>query len=358
MPVPFILGGLAAAAGLIGAKKGIDAKGKIKKIKKIQMSIEEIKEMSEKLMAKSKKETTNSLEDLGKNKLLIMSGSLKKFVDIYKNMKNVNFKEIGINDLENFRPEQKDVKDLYVNTLQASEIVIGGTTAVAGGALLAMGTYGAVMSGGFALASTGTAIGTLSGVAATNATLAWLGGGSLATGGFGMAGGMVVLGGIVAGPALALGGWLIDNKAEEALYNALSQKDEAIKFQKNVEQIVLLLKGIFNRSRQIKICLEKINDIFENNIINFKEIVDNNGYDYASYSQNDKSTVAINVMLAKIIKIIIDTPVLDENGVLNKNSNIVVSCFSKVEISDNISDINKYLSEYNMLCSKNGVNYV
>lgn len=42
-------------------------------------------------------------------------------------------------------------------------------------------------------AGTGTAISTLSGAAATKATLAWLGGGTLAAGGFGVAGGAVVL---------------------------------------------------------------------------------------------------------------------------------------------------------------------
>ena len=45
----------------------------------------------------------------------------------------------------------------------------------------------------FGVASTGTAISTLSGAAATNATLAWFGGGSLAAGGLGAAGGAVVL---------------------------------------------------------------------------------------------------------------------------------------------------------------------
>ena len=45
-------------------------------------------------------------------------------------------------------------------------------------------------------ASTGAAISGLTGVAATNATLAWLGGGALSAGGFGVAGGMAVLGGL------------------------------------------------------------------------------------------------------------------------------------------------------------------
>ena len=46
-------------------------------------------------------------------------------------------------------------------------------------------------------AGTGTAISSLSGAAATNATLAWLGGGTLASGGGGMAAGAFVLGGVV-----------------------------------------------------------------------------------------------------------------------------------------------------------------
>lgn len=66
------------------------------------------------------------------------------------------------------------------------------------GGSAALGAWGLVSLIGSA--STGTAISSLSGVAATNATLAWFGGGSLATGGAGMAGGFWVLGGIVAAP--------------------------------------------------------------------------------------------------------------------------------------------------------------
>ena len=58
----------------------------------------------------------------------------------------------------------------------------------------------------FATASTGTAISSLSGAAATNATLAWLGGGSLAAGGGGMAAGTAVLGLVAAAPAFFIGG--------------------------------------------------------------------------------------------------------------------------------------------------------
>ena len=67
-----------------------------------------------------------------------------------------------------------------------------GAGSIAGGSL-AIGSWALVTTLGSA--STGAAISGLSGVAATNATLAWFGGGALAAGGAGMAGGMAVLGG-------------------------------------------------------------------------------------------------------------------------------------------------------------------
>ena len=80
----------------------------------------------------------------------------------------------------------------------------GGTAAGAavGGAAAYGAFIGAVSLG---TASTGSAIAGLSGVAATNAALALLGGGTLAAGGAGVAGGAAVLAGIVAAPAVVLG---------------------------------------------------------------------------------------------------------------------------------------------------------
>ncbi|MFD3651394.1 helix-turn-helix domain-containing protein [Streptomyces cyaneofuscatus] len=78
----------------------------------------------------------------------------------------------------------------------------GGAAGVAAGGAAAYGAFTAAAL--FGTASTGAAISTLSGVAATNATLALLGGGTLAAGGAGMAGGTLLLTGMVAAPAAAL----------------------------------------------------------------------------------------------------------------------------------------------------------
>lgn len=73
------------------------------------------------------------------------------------------------------------------------------------------------MVAAYGTASTGTAISTLSGIAAYNATMASLGGGSLATGGMGILGGGAVMGGVaiaVTG-AVYIGFRIYDKKQEE-----------------------------------------------------------------------------------------------------------------------------------------------
>lgn len=91
--------------------------------------------------------------------------------------------------------------------------------------MVAFSAYGAAQA--LAVASTGTAIASLSGAAATNATLAFFGGGSLAAGGLGMAGGTVVLGGLVAGPALLVMGFVAGHAAKKELEKARTNKAEA-----------------------------------------------------------------------------------------------------------------------------------
>ena len=66
------------------------------------------------------------------------------------------------------------------------------------GAGVAAGAYAAAAS--FGTAGTGAAISGLTGIAARNATLAWLGGGTLASGGGGMAAGVAALAGIALAP--------------------------------------------------------------------------------------------------------------------------------------------------------------
>ena len=129
-------------------------------------------------------------------------------------------------DKKNF----SDLKDLQG---MATSMVGGLASGAMAGAITAFGAYGA--AGALATASTGTAIASLSGVAATNATLAFFGGGSLAAGGLGMAGGTAVLGGLVAGPALAVLGFVVGAKASKNRDVAYSNYAKAKEFQEEMD---------------------------------------------------------------------------------------------------------------------------
>ena len=95
-----------------------------------------------------------------------------------------------------------DMKD--INTDKLAAYIMGGG-AIAGGATAAFGpSIAMIIAMNFGVAQGGAAIAGLSGVAASNAALAWLGGGALAAGGGGMAGGQALLA-ILGGPV----GWAI-----------------------------------------------------------------------------------------------------------------------------------------------------
>ena len=86
----------------------------------------------------------------------------------------------------------------------ANRSMIAGLAGTFGGTGVSAGVLGAVMT--FGTAGTGTAISALSGAAATNAAYAVLGGGTVASGGGGVALGMTVLGGVAVVSALVITG--------------------------------------------------------------------------------------------------------------------------------------------------------
>ena len=110
-----------------------------------------------------------------------------------------------------------------------------GVAAGAAGVLVGIGAPATAWTlvGTLGTASTGTAIGGLSGAAATGATAAWFGGGSVATGGLGVAAAPFVLSGIgvVAGGGVLLTAAALAarkrNASEEDKKNTTKQMDEA-----------------------------------------------------------------------------------------------------------------------------------
>lgn len=111
----------------------------------------------------------------------------------------VAFDEIDVNKADFLEAEEFARQELEAARKSAT---LAGTGITAGAAVASMAPSAALcVATTFGTASTGTAISTLSGAAATKAALAWLGGGTLAAGGGGTAAGSTFL--ALAGPV----GW-------------------------------------------------------------------------------------------------------------------------------------------------------
>ena len=180
MPIPFILGAIAFAAGVAGVGAGIkgacdmaDAKDTLNQAKKRN---EKNKQRYKNVDAKA----CNAMDRLGALEINVLA-SFKTFSEVIEKVKNrPTFADIN---KENVNIPKFDAKDLEQASMGAC-ILVGGLSGAAVGTLSGYAAAGATTAAvtAFGVASTGAKIGTLSGAAATNATLAALGGGSLATG--------------------------------------------------------------------------------------------------------------------------------------------------------------------------------
>lgn len=288
--IPVILWGAAAITAGVGIKKGIDAKSDFDRARGIGSDAESRHAKGRDEIEKNRAQTQESLEALGLRKVEVFTNQIKYLVDaIKKGRSQLKDFELGVSV-----DQLKEYERLVIGSMNLERGLAGGAV---GGALAAMGAYGAV--GSLATASTGAAISGLSGVAATNATLAWLGGGALSAGGFGMAGGMLALGGIALGPALAVGGFMMASKAEEALTKARSYSAEVDVALAEMEKIKVVLKAIRSHAAEVDAVILRLVEAFE-------QVKVPDGSDQTAFERM--------IAVGKALKGALDIKILDEAG--------------------------------------------
>ena len=326
--IPIILGAAAAGTGLFGIGKGVKAISDNNKAKSINTNAQGIIDNAKQNLTMARDTTKLSLEALGERKLDICQNSLTLFVNIFEQIKNVELmNSSGLDELAKFKIDKANFAQLKEVTILASSMV-GGTAAgaVAGGAV-AFGAYGA--AGALATASTGTAIAGLSGAAATNATLAFFGGGSLAAGGLGVAGGTMVLGGLVAGPALAILGYVMGAKASANLDNAYSNLAKAHEAEEQIMTIIQVCRGIGERADLFKRAIDMLDTQLKPMLIKLSNLIQIEGVDYRYYSATSKHLLAKLVATVQAVKAMIDTPLLDAKGALTEESLKIYNAVAK-----------------------------
>jgi membrane protein implicated in regulation of membrane protease activity len=210
MPLPLIPVLILAGSAIAGGKGVYDSTSAVFRIKNAQRRYNRRRrsyEEAEERYKKKRSAAEQRLSDLGRVRLeaLVTLGDAVTF------LKKAKIKDRELTEKFDIAPQQ--LAQWQGASLQAIEALNGVARSAGAGILTASGAYGLV--GLLGTASTGTAISTLTGVAASNATLAWLGGGALAAGGGGMALGTYVLGGLVFGPAVLVAGFFVSRKADE-----------------------------------------------------------------------------------------------------------------------------------------------
>lgn len=328
MPIPLLFIGIGATAGAFGIGKSIKAGVDQKEANRTNERADDIIQEASKKIETCRKNCGEAIDNLGKRKIKILDESIKLFISEFEKLNHVQLAESkGLNELQKMVLDQKNFSELKELQSIATSMVGGLASGMMAGALTAFGAYGA--AGALATASTGTAIASLSGAAATNATLAFFGGGSLAAGGLGMAGGTAVLGGLVAGPALAVLGVVVGAKASANLDKAYTNLAKAKEFREEMDTASAVCVGIRRRASMFNRFLISLNSIFEPLIYEMTRIIERRGNDFRKFSDDEKKIVAEAMAMAGAIKSILDTPILDDDGNLTPESGKMVEMTRK-----------------------------
>lgn len=305
MPLPFIIAGIAAVAGVAGVGSGIQGGIKMKEANDTLNAAKKKQERAVELFEKRKTQTNELMDSVGKQELKILK-SFKEFSDTIEKIQGrpefKNYRMEGIN-LPEYKSEELKKVSLGAGVLLGS--IGGAAVGTAGGFAAAGATTSAVMALG--AASTGTAISSLTGIAATNATLAAIGGGALSVGGGGMALGSAILGGATLGVGLLVGGVVFNVTGSKMSDQADEAYEQARRTEKEVNKIVAYFDELTNIARSFKKALDEVELQYGKRLVTLSRVVNVSGKtDWFEFTEEEKklteNTVLLVGMLYKMCK--------------------------------------------------------
>ena len=300
MPLPVIIGAAAAVAGLAGVGTGIHGATKMKKANDTMKSADSRHKENLAKFEDQNKTTSGDMDKLGSLELEILK-SFETFTDVFERIQNrPEFKEYQINGVNIPKYDGEELKKVSIGAGVLLGGIGGAALGTAGGFAAAGATTAAVMALG--TASTGTAIASLSGVAATNATLAALGGGAIAAGGGGIALGTTILGAATLGVGLLVGGVIfnftgssLSNKADEAW-------DQMKRAEREIDKACAYMRKLSNTANAYKGTLRRVNRIYQEHLNRLQHIVYITGKtDWSEFTQDEKICTENTVLLVGLL---------------------------------------------------------
>lgn len=305
--IPIILGAVALGTAAVGAFKGAEGAVGMHESNEIGKRAQERYELALQELQNDWEATNKAAELYGQMQLYIKQRTIGRFIEFIKRNLGQKASQEDLKFLIELGISVQQIQEYKATVIEAQQFAQGGYQAVLAGTAASQGAVGLATSIG--VASTGTAISGLSGAAATNATLAWLGGGSLAAGGGGMALGSIILGGLTIGPALAVGGFMLASEGEKALTKAQEYeaqvniaiadieltKDYCIQIKQRINELATLVCRL---NKQAELALTEL---------------ESQEFD----RERDASKFQKVALLIRAIAEILKTPVLNEEGKIN-----------------------------------------
>lgn len=293
--VPLILG--SAMKGVDSIEKGVN---NLTFSSALSKELEKKYKLNMKYFENKKSEVTEYLDNLGKKELEIFK-SFEIFSEIMGQIQNKPvFKEYLKEDFIIPEYNPKEIEEVSL----AASLILGGIGSASIGTLGGVATGGAttILVSALGTASTGTAINSLGGIAATKALYAALGGGSLITGGGGVAAGSVVLGGTTLGIGLLAGGLIFEKYTE-------SIKDKIQEILKDVSKTTNEITKICNHLDKLKEVSIKFSGtlilttrIYKTHLLNLYNIVFKlNKKDWYLFTNEEKLIVKNTILLVRLL---------------------------------------------------------
>lgn len=307
--------GTITTSAAIGATSTITGLSKMSEASDIKYEAEILYDSARNKFDNIEKRTNNDLENLGKTKVYSWN-LLISYVEEFEKIKSIEITDQVVID-QQLKLDKNEMENVKVLVCTMKDVLQKGAVSITSGQLIGLATSSGFAS--IATASTGTAITSLHGVAATNASLAALGGGSLASGGLGMAGGVIVTNALTFAPTLAISGIFINGKGKENLRNAKEIMSEAKKLSNNLEKAGQELLKLDDVSTRMTNTLDKFNVLFDKYLIWLKDLVSEE-VNYNNYSAYEKKKLMISYKLAAILKNITCAQIISDDNKINSDS--------------------------------------
>lgn len=319
MPLPVVLAALGIAGAVVaGGAAGANGGLKMRKAKLLQKEAAQAHEAGLAAFREVEDRTQECAAEYGILQLEVQAETFGAWVE-WLELNEKKLRRVARSVVDGVEIEAPDIPRLRAQVVESIGLLAGGvTTAVTGTAAYLSALWGV---GTFATASTGTAIAGLSGAAATNATLAWLGGGAVAAGGGGMALGAVMLTGIAAAPAVLVAGLGVGVQGQRALTRAtdISAGVEVALAEMDVKKE--LLGQVEERIAELRSVLEDVN------LRALASLGDLSSRDFEP--DRDLALFQTTALLMRAVGEILATPIVDADGRPTEQSLAITERYSR-----------------------------